>query len=383
MVWNASTPIKLKTDWQYTEPINTGVFFRVNHTKAPLGSYYAVAQCELQDNQFLLLDEPKYFVIDKACIDLIKFVKPAAFTNRRIAIKRLAPQPSLKNQIKDLILPGFLLPQDTEVIYHAPSEWQVSIEVSDAIEPSATVNFAPIQNKLDEISSKLDTLHISGGGSATSLSDPYYAQTVLVCNFDQALTDAKGHQIIKYGDVAVTPDGATFDGNADYLQLEDSPDWDFEAGDFTIEFFANPAVDRATLGRDAVLAGTTVFNSSGWQFEVNSNTLAGVKGLSFLANQYQNRVYTPDGESAGRLRHYVIARSNGTLYILLDGVLKSNIANYAHFINNNEPLIIGGAGINWDSTYYFKGIIKAVRITKAVARYTKDYSIPTLPFPTK
>ncbi len=63
----------------------------------------------------------------------------------------------------------------------------------------------------------------------------------------------------------------------------------------------------------------------------------------------------------------------------MDGAIKKSIDNYTFSANNNEPLVIGRAGLNWDATHFWKGFCGGIRISKSAV----DVSvIPISPFPT-
>lgn len=156
------------SDWQYTEPIPSGSFFRIKHTEAPNGGLFAIAQCEVDAEGKLSLIDSQILAVEKPIIDVIKFVLPGCFAERRIAIKKLPKQPTLEQEVKRLFLPGYLQPSsEQKITIVSRSNWTINIEVSDFVEPSATVDLTPIQIKLDEISSKIDGLQQSSntGGS--------------------------------------------------------------------------------------------------------------------------------------------------------------------------------------------------------------------------
>lgn len=157
------------SDWQYTEPIANGSFFRIKHTEAPNGGLFAIAQCEVDAEGKLSLIDSQILAVEKPIIDVIKLLKPECFSERRIAIKKLPRQPSLQDELRRLILPVFLQPTDSEEIrIVSRSKWSIEIEVSDVVEPSVTVDLTPINSKLDAISTKIDSLQQSSGGTGTT-----------------------------------------------------------------------------------------------------------------------------------------------------------------------------------------------------------------------
>ena len=80
--------------------------------------------------------------------------------------------------------------------------------------------------------------------------DPYWNNVVLAMHMDDVgLSDLKGHAVTLNGNAARSSVqskfggySTAFDGTGDYLSLSDSEDWNFGAGDFTIEFWVRPSV---------------------------------------------------------------------------------------------------------------------------------------------
>lgn len=168
MVWTSiGDPILLSTEWQYTEPITSGEFFRLNHQNPSYGALFAIAQVEINNNELHILDS-QVLQVEKGISDVIKFPLPGCFTNRRLAIKRLLKQPTLEQEVRRLFLPGYLQSEDDQIRIINRSEWQVAIEVSDYAEPEISLDLTPIETKLDEINSKIDDLQSSGSSGSGS-----------------------------------------------------------------------------------------------------------------------------------------------------------------------------------------------------------------------
>lgn len=166
MAWTPIDSLQLTRDWQYTDPIPTGTFFRLKQTEAPNGGLFVIAQAELVDGKLSIIDS-QVLAVEKDVTDAIKLSLPGCFTERRIAIKKLPYQPTLEEEVRRLFLPRILQDlQDETIRIISRSKWVVDIEVSDSIESSTSVNFAPIQTRLDEISTKIDNLQSSGSSSS-------------------------------------------------------------------------------------------------------------------------------------------------------------------------------------------------------------------------
>jgi E3 ubiquitin-protein ligase HECTD1 len=166
MIWaTVGTPIKLDIDWQFTDPVD-GLFFRFKHENQPANAIYEIAQVELNDDGSYTLFDSQVLSLEKGFLDTIKLAKPGIFTQRRLAIRRIPARPTLEQEIRRLLLPGYLQPSDLPPNVPARNRWQVQIESSNYVEPSAAVDLSPIQTKLNEISSKIDNLQSSGGSTS-------------------------------------------------------------------------------------------------------------------------------------------------------------------------------------------------------------------------
>lgn len=168
MAWTPSGSILLTSDWQYTEPIPTGSFFRLRHSEAPNGGLFALAQCEIDADGKLSLIDSQVLAVEKPITDVLQFPFPGCFAERRIAIKKLPRQPSLQQELRRLFLPGYLQPTEEEIRIVSRSNWTVDVEVSNFVEPTVTVDLSAINTKIDTISSQISALQDSGGGSTTT-----------------------------------------------------------------------------------------------------------------------------------------------------------------------------------------------------------------------
>lgn len=184
MAWTASGSILLTNDWQYTEPIPSGSFFRFKHTEAPNGGLFAIAQCQIDADSKLSLIDSQVLAVEKPITDVLEFPFPGCFSERRIAIKKLSKQPSLQQELRRLFLPGYLQPTEEEIRVVSRSNWAIEVEVSDFIEPTTVVDFAPILTKLDAINNKIDNLQTTSGDSTggTSGSTASYSSLVIADN---------------------------------------------------------------------------------------------------------------------------------------------------------------------------------------------------------
>lgn len=170
MNWTTvGTILKLDIDWQFTEP-TLGIFFRFLHEFYPANAIYEIAQVELNDDGSYTLFDSQVLTVERGFTDTIKLAPPGIFTQRRLALRRIPARPTFEQEIRRLLLPGYLQSTDIPPAVTARNRWQVQIESSDYAEPVATVDLTPIQTKLDVINAKIDSFQNSGGSSPPASS---------------------------------------------------------------------------------------------------------------------------------------------------------------------------------------------------------------------
>lgn len=157
MTWSAGAPIQLAIDWQFTKPLE-GQFFRFKHENQPLNAIYEVAQVESNSDGSYTLFDSQVLTVELGFIDTIKLAKPGIFTQRRLAIRRILSRPTFEQEIRRLLLPRYLQASDFPPNAPARNRWQVTIEASDYIEPSAAVDLTPVQAKLDALNTKISNI---------------------------------------------------------------------------------------------------------------------------------------------------------------------------------------------------------------------------------
>lgn len=215
--------------------------------------------------------------------------------------------------------------------------------------------------------------------------DPY---TVLMLHFDgpnngtNFVDTARGKVVTPNGNAKIDTSqfvfgnaAGYFDGNGDYLSLADSDDWNFGSGDFTIEFrFRLPSNTPNSMFYAQRVDDAHQFRL-GWAGASNGFFEFYVANGATLA-QYQLHV-TP---TANAWHKMVIARKGTNFYWLYDGVLQSPSVLTA--IGSNvmpdlaASLFIGNSG---HPTYpdWMNGWLEEYRISKGVAWYTENYTLPT------
>jgi len=158
-----------------------------------------------------------------------------------------------------------------------------------------------------------------------------------------------------------------FDGSGDYLTIPNSVNLTFGTGDFTVEAWVNLNV----LGSDRSVID---FRSS-----TNSFGALYISGSGNVIAFYDGSV-TASGTAltAGSWNHVAWVRVGTTLYGYLNGVQQWSRTLSTNITTIGSPKV--GADYN-GSLSQMNGYIDDLRITKGVARYTANFTPPTVAFP--
>ena len=170
-------------------------------------------------------------------------------------------------------------------------------------------------------------------------------------------------------------------GISDYFTAPDHADWDFDSGDFTIDFWAK-FDDVGTATREDI-CGQRVDVNNRWYIGFNqtgagtpgkiliefNSTSGGVGGLRFRREV--------DATLVGAWHHFAFVRNGSNLYMFLDGseitdVWPGDIV--ADAPNVASLLYVGAMPLN---SYYMDGTLDEFRISKGIARWTTDFTPPT------
>lgn len=212
-----------------------------------------------------------------------------------------------------------------------------------------------------------------------------YTKLMLHCNGvdgSTTFTDEIGKTVTAVGTAQIDTaqykfGGASLllDGDSDYLSTVDHADWNFTA-DFTIDFQARWNDKTGTQ----VFVSQYVDGNNQWLFRKDADDK-----LTFfhLLDSYEASYTTISAVtlSNGTWYHIAFVRSGNSAYIFVDGIsytLSVETAFSAALTNLAAPLQIGSlATLN-----YFNGWLDEFRISKGIARWTADFTAPTVAYGT-
>lgn len=159
------------------------------------------------------------------------------------------------------------------------------------------------------------------------------------------------------------------------LDLGSSSDWSFGTGDFTIESFISI---RGSNG------SWQIYSSSQLQILFDGRTTGGsTTGLSFFVDGGQYQQYTNGFRAFGGTvstdtwNHVAWSRTSGVTNFYLNGTFVSNLTDT---INYSDGVL--RIGVGWNRNNGFQGYMDMIRITKGVGRYTTNFTLPTVDYPT-
>ena len=259
-----------------------------------------------------------------------------------------------------------------------------SYYVSGANSSSSNIDFAVESDYIQEdsadgtdISNGIADLHGYGVDSYTKLmihSDTTDGSTTFTDSSSNAHTiTANGdahHEIDqkKFGNTSID-----FDGSGDYLLVSDSTDWNFGSDDFTIDFWMRA---NAFSGYGAPVGYYYSNNYAAFKFHLHGSA------LSFYASTTGSS-WAISGESIGTLStntwyHIAVVREGNTLKGYLNGTQAfSRDASSITMSQGNDSFSIGGRKTSTSTDQFINGYIDELRVSKGIARWSSDFSVPT------
>jgi hypothetical protein len=232
---------------------------------------------------------------------------------------------------------------------------------------------------------------LTSGANATKLTVNFDTYSKLISHFDGASGDtayiaATGQTSTFVGTAQLDSSQYKFgttsllvDGNSDYITLPDSTDWSFGAGDFTVDFwvnFNNTSDTQLLLGQYADNNNCWYLQkaNSGNKLAMSFYSAAGGRGYFLLTNNWSPNTLT--------WYHLAFVRSGSSGFIFINGVSQNVtlITGWGNVGDIAANLTVGAAIFNTGTTYYLNGWIDEVRISKGIARWITDFSVPTSPY---
>jgi hypothetical protein len=207
-------------------------------------------------------------------------------------------------------------------------------------------------------------LHGNGTNGSTTITDssltPKTVTAVGNAQISTAIADPFGNN---------TRGVIAFDGSGDGISVTSATDFSFGTGDFTVEFWVK---------FNSVSATPNLFDmrSTDPQAAPNLYVTGSKINLWFSA---LNRIVGTTILNTSSFYHIALARNAGSLKLFLNGTQEGATSATPESIVST----IFTAGCPSQGTFinFLNGYMDDIRVTKGVARYTANFTPPTLPFP--
>lgn len=217
-------------------------------------------------------------------------------------------------------------------------------------------------------------MHMEGPNNSTDFIDSSFMKHSLTVTGDAKLTTS----LSKFGSSS-----ATFDGSGDYISIGNNSAFGMGTSDYTVEAWIYCNFTTSTSGYYRV-----------WNIlsTANPNNRAELLFGSF-SDPYLHKLCFIGGPSViiftltknnfyNIWRHVALVRYNGSISVYVDGVAATRETNYvntvaSHDLGTSSSLKIG-SGQTGNDVFY--GNIDELRITKGLARYTSNFTVPNSQF---
>lgn len=212
--------------------------------------------------------------------------------------------------------------------------------------------------------------------------------TKLLVHFDgtdgqTTFTDQIGtHTIVRNGDAQVDTafkqfgtGSALFDGTGDFLSIVDHEDFNVDNGDFTIDFWMRfTATGKTVVGLGLLDSSTGVMS-----LDIQAGPVVNLR-LSSNGTTWDLKSGTVGGSWAINTWYHIAIVRDGTDIKFFQGgtLLDTTDVSTTALHNSTDALFIGKGG---DSTSAkFIGHIDEYRFSKGVARWSTNFTPPTIPY---
>lgn len=230
--------------------------------------------------------------------------------------------------------------------------------------------------------------HRFGGAGGGGGSDPSFASVVFLSGFEGADASTSFIDESSFGRTVTAVSGAQVDtdqfkfgasslllnGSTDAVTCVDSTDFEFGAGQYTVEAFVRFS---SVSGVNTVMLSHANGSNVGWQltrtsaglFQLIADNGAGLAGVSWTPTVNTWYHVCADRDASGHTRSYI------------DGVFQEKSTNTNAIGDPATTFAVGRHSAL--GSRFFPGWIDEVRITKGVGRYASDsgFTVPTATYP--
>lgn len=209
-------------------------------------------------------------------------------------------------------------------------------------------------------------------------SDPYWNDVILLIPGTTDFLDATGSTFtntnvsLSNNNPRFGPNSLFFNNSNNSLVSVYNTSYQLSYIDFTIECFIKPA----NINTRMTILTNRNGGVGGWIFAINAS-LNGRIGFAFIAGA--GGLNSESVLIENEWQHIAVTNKNNVLRLFHNGLLISQgSANYSS--NVVMPLCIGRTLYDGSNYYPYSGYMEQIRITKGIARYTGNFSVPNKPF---
>lgn len=227
----------------------------------------------------------------------------------------------------------------------------------------------------------LMSLGAGGGGG----SDPFFSNVVSLLNLEgpngsTVYTDATGRSWAQVGNAVISTASFPFgtsslalDGVGDAISTASSVDFDFGAGDFTVECL----VRVNTLGNQVFFSRRNSEGFSPFGLGVFGNKLQML--VSTTGTSWASIVADPVDFVTSAWTHVALTRLGSTFTIWKSGAAVASATVSGSVMSSSDGVRVG----HWfPGNFETNGFIKGFRATRGVCRYTATFTPPSSLWPT-
>lgn len=216
-----------------------------------------------------------------------------------------------------------------------------------------------------------------------------YTKLLLHCDGDDASTTFTDASPSAHGNASVAGNAQVdtaqkkfgtgsllLDGTGDYLYYADHADWEMGSGEWTVDFWMR--FSNTTGYQYFLYHGATSDEGISWYFFNNLLTLNISTGAGSDWEFAKTVSWTP---STDTWYHLAFVRTSNTLKIFVNGTQVGTDGDMTGITARNSAgsLYVGSHRNGIDGV---KGWIEEIRISKGIARWTSNFTPPTLPYGT-
>jgi hypothetical protein len=211
-------------------------------------------------------------------------------------------------------------------------------------------------------------LHCNGVDASTTFTDNSPSAHTMTANGNAQIDTAQ----YKLGTAS-----GLFDGAGDYVSTPDSADWNFGTGDFTVDFWIRRNGSQADF--------TGIINAAdssnvGWTLHFGYAAGGNANKLRLITRGGVVDLVDTDVLPDTSWNHVAIIRYGNNLKLYVNGVEKATYnCTGVTYNSSSRGLNIGRLYTNSD-TKYFNGWLDEIRVSKGIARWTADFTPPTIEY---